>query len=147
MSFVKGDTVNNYNGWSAIIDEVVVPGIKYLIRFDGCEVPYDSTEQWPQGKEFLIVYHDELKSRKAMANDNETHKDWCSWFPAQKVTLKSITVGQFVTWAVYVDERNLTQEYSGIVKSLHSVGQGYCLIYTGEAFNSTMMVPIADLDA
>ena len=155
-SFNKGEPVTFfYSGiWSAIIDEVVVPGVKYLIRFDGCVVPKYSKEAWPQDKEFLTVSQEDIEPRTATSLDSANSEAWLSAVyysrkPLSKVLHEKFDLiyrGQMVSWALTNDENGYLQEFSGVVKSVHAVGHGYCLVYTGDVLQPTRMVSATLLD-
>ena len=153
-SYAKGTSVLfMYNGtWSAIVDEVVRSGSTYLIRFDGCVVPPDVKEAWPQGNEFLTVGHEEIEPRDVSSEDAAKREAWLSavhyWRKLPSNLLHErfwlINRGQTVSWAVNTD--NHLQEFSGVVKSRHAVGTGFCLVYTGDVDKPTKMVSVALLD-
>ena len=153
-SYAKGTPVLfMYNGtWSAIVDEIVGSGSEYLIRFDGCVVPKYAKEAWPQGLEFLTVCHEEIEPRDASSDDAANSKAWrAAVHYSRKLPSKLlherfwlINRGDTVSWAV--DNDGHLQEFSGVVKSLHCVGTGYCLVYTGDVYKPTKMVSVSLLD-
>jgi hypothetical protein len=155
-SFNEGDLVTYfYDGcWSAYIDEVVVPGSKYLIHFDGCVVPKYSKEAWPQEQEFLTVEEEDIEPRNASIKDAANRKAWLSAVYHSRKPVSKVLYSRFglicrglnVSWAVTDDEKGHLMEFSGVVKSLHAVGGGYALVYTGDRQQPTKMVSVALLD-
>jgi hypothetical protein len=128
MSFAKGDNVLFDVNTKMIIDEIIVPGKKYFVRYS-C-----------QGTIYLVVNHDQL------AADPSPREDISPWpsphhFGAYKI-------GDYVTWDHYVFSPDYTDTMGGVVKAfyLENIDDVWVLIYTGVADTPTQTIKYSELD-